>query len=66
LKLLCQNKNEVLDRSAALKMIWRDDSYFNARSMDVYIAKLRKYLKSDDHISIITIHGEGFKLIELT
>jgi len=66
LKLLCQNKNEVLDRSAALKMIWRDDSYFNARSMDVYIAKLRKYLKNDDHISIITIHGEGFKLVELT
>jgi len=65
LRLLCQNMNEVLDRSAALKMIWRDDSYFNARSMDVYIAKLRKYLKPDDSISIITIHGEGFKLIEI-
>jgi len=65
LRLLCQNMNEVLDRSAALKMIWRDDSYFNARSMDVYIAKLRKYLKHDENISIITIHGEGFKLIEI-
>ncbi|MGD9329143.1 MAG: response regulator transcription factor [Cyclobacteriaceae bacterium] len=65
LRLLCQNINEVLDRSAALKMIWRDDSYFNARSMDVYIAKLRKYLKSDESIAIITIHGEGFKLIEI-
>ena len=65
LRLLCQNKNEILDRSAALKMIWRDDSYFNARSMDVYIAKLRKYLKADNHVSIITLHGEGFKLVEL-
>jgi len=65
LRLLCQNKNRTLDRSAALKMIWRDDSYFNARSMDVYIAKLRKYLKRDDSISIITIHGEGFKLIDI-
>jgi len=65
LRLLCQNINEVLDRSAALKMIWRDDSYFNARSMDVYIAKLRKYLKPDESIAIITIHGEGFKLIEI-
>ncbi len=64
LKLLCQNKNEVLDRSAALKMIWHDDSYFNARSMDVYITKLRKYLKKDNTVSIQTIHGEGFKLIE--
>ncbi len=65
LRLLAQNMNEVLDRSAALKMIWRDDSYFNARSMDVYIAKLRKYLKPDDSVAIITIHGEGFKLIEI-
>ncbi len=64
LKLLCQNKNDVLNRSAALKMIWYDDSYFNARSMDVYITKLRKYLKKDNSITIQTIHGEGFKLIE--
>jgi DNA-binding response OmpR family regulator len=64
LKLLCQNKNEVLDRSAALKLIWHDDSYFNARSMDVYITKLRKHLQKDSSVSIQTIHGEGFKLVE--
>lgn len=64
LKLLCQNKNSTLNRSAALKIIWGDDSYFNARSMDVYITKLRKYLKIDDTLNILTIHGEGFKLIE--
>lgn len=64
LKLLCQNKNSTLNRSAALKIIWGDDSYFNARSMDVYITKLRKYLKIDDRLNILTIHGEGFKLIE--
>ncbi len=65
LKLLCQNINRTLDRSAALKTIWKDDSYFNARSMDVYIAKLRKYLKKDPEIQILTIHGEGFKLVSL-
>ncbi len=65
LRLLCQNINHTLDRSAALKTIWKDDSYFNARSMDVYIAKLRKYLKKDDDIRILTIHGEGFKLVSL-
>ncbi len=65
LLLLVQNMNEVLERSVALKMIWRDDSYFNARSMDVYIAKLRKYLKIDDSVKIITIHGQGFKLVNL-
>jgi len=63
LRLLCINVNQTLDRSAALKMIWRDDSYFNARSMDVYIAKLRKYLKADPSAEILTVHGEGFKLI---
>ncbi|GJM27371.1 MAG: transcriptional regulatory protein RprY [Cyclobacteriaceae bacterium] len=66
LRLLCQNMNQTLDRSAALKMIWKDDSYFNARSMDVYIAKLRKHLKKDQNIQILTIHGEGFKLVSLT
>jgi DNA-binding response OmpR family regulator len=66
LKLLCLNKNNTLNRSAALKMIWGDDSYFNARSMDVYITKLRKYLKNDEKINIMTVHGEGFKLIERT
>jgi len=65
LRLLCQNINQTLDRSAALKLIWRDDSYFNARSMDVYIAKLRKHLKRDENIQILTIHGEGFKLVSL-
>jgi len=65
LRLLCQNMNQTLDRSAALKAIWKDDSYFNARSMDVYIAKLRKYLKKDENIKILTIHGEGFKLVSL-
>ena len=63
LRLLCLHINEPLDRSTALKLIWRDDSYFNARSMDVYIAKLRKLLKADENIRIITLHGSGFKLI---
>ena len=64
LKLLCINKNMVLERNFALKTIWIDDNYFNARSMDVYIAKLRKYLKEDSSIEILNIHGKGFKLIE--
>ncbi len=64
LKLLCINKNMVLERNFALKTIWIDDNYFNARSMDVYIAKLRKYLKPDPSIEILNIHGKGFKLIE--
>ncbi len=63
LKLFCQNKNQSVSRSFALKMIWGDDSYFNARSMDVYITKLRKHLKSDESIQILNLHGEGFKLI---
>ncbi len=63
LKLLVQNKNEVLERTSALNAIWGDDSYFNSRSMDVYIAKLRKYLKDDEQIEIINVHGRGFKLI---
>lgn len=63
LKLLCDNMNEVLDRNYALKAIWTDDSYFNARSMDVYITKLRKYLKDEPSIEIINVHGKGFKLI---
>ena len=65
LKMFCQNMNKTLDRSEALKKIWYDDSYFNARSMDVYIAKLRKYLREDDSIEILTVHGQGFKLVEL-
>jgi two-component system OmpR family response regulator len=63
LKLLCVNKNTILDRNFALKTIWIDDNYFNARSMDVYIAKLRKYLKDDPTVEIINIHGKGFKLL---
>jgi DNA-binding response OmpR family regulator len=63
LKLLCINLNEVLDRSVALKKIWFDDSYFNARSMDVYVTKLRKYLKEDPNIELINVHGIGFKLV---
>ena len=65
LKLLCINMGQTLERTAALKIIWKDDSYFNARSMDVYIAKLRKHLKADPDIQILTIHGEGFKLVSL-
>jgi len=64
LKLLCSNKNMILDRNFALKTIWVDDNYFNARSMDVYSAKLRKYLKDDTRVQIINVHGKGFKLIE--
>lgn len=63
LKLLCQNKNQAVSRSFALKLIWGDDSYFNARSMDVYVTKLRKHLKDDPSIQIINLHGEGFKLV---
>ncbi len=63
LKLLCNNKNNVLERNFALKTIWQEDSYFNARSMDVYITKLRKYLKDDSSIQILNIHGKGYKLI---
>jgi DNA-binding response OmpR family regulator len=63
LKILVKNKNKTLPRSIALKDVWGDDSYFNARSMDVYITKLRKLLKGDDSLKILTVHGEGFKLL---
>ncbi len=63
LKLLNKNSNSILDRNYALKKIWGDDSYFNGRSMDVYITKLRKHLKPDPSIQIINEHGKGFKLI---
>lgn len=63
LRLLCVHQNDVLDRTFALKTIWHDDNYFNGRSMDVYIAKLRKYLKDDNKVEIINIHGKGFKLL---
>jgi DNA-binding response OmpR family regulator len=63
LLMLAKNKNEVLDRQATLRAIWGDDNYFNGRSMDVYIAKLRKLLSEDPSIEILNIHGIGFKLI---
>ena len=63
LALLCAHANEILQRDFALKTIWIDDNYFNARSMDVYITKLRKHLKEDDTLEIINIHGKGYKLI---
>ncbi|MDZ7740049.1 MAG: response regulator transcription factor [Bacteroidales bacterium] len=63
LKLLCRNKNEILERNYALRTIWIDDNYFNARSMDVYITKLRKYLKTDPSITILNVHGKGYKLL---
>ena len=63
LSLLCAHLNEILERNFALKTIWIDDNYFNARSMDVYITKLRKKLKEDPSIEIINIHGKGYKLI---
>jgi len=63
LKLLCANANNILERNFALKTIWFDDNYFNARSMDVYITKLRKYLKEDPSVEILNIHGKGYKLI---
>jgi DNA-binding response OmpR family regulator len=63
LRLLCVNANKVLERNFALKTIWVDDNYFNARSMDVYITKLRKHLKNEANVEIINIHGKGYKLI---
>jgi DNA-binding response OmpR family regulator len=63
LEMLCQYKNQVLERSKALRQIWGDDNYFNSRSMDVYITKLRKYLKGDERIQIMNIHGTGYKLL---
>jgi len=65
LRMLCLHKNQVLDRSKALKKIWQDDNYFNSRSMDVYITKLRKFLKEDENLQILNVHGQGFKLIEM-
>jgi DNA-binding response OmpR family regulator len=63
LKLLVKNQNEILDRQAALRAIWGDDNYFNGRSMDVYIAKLRKLLKEDENIEIMNVHGKGFQML---
>lgn len=63
LKMLSEHKNDLLPRERALKKIWGSDTYFNGRSMDVYIAKLRKYLKEDEKIEIVNIHGNGFRLV---
>lgn len=63
LELLCRNENLILERNYALKTIWIDDNYFNARSMDVYISRLRKYLIKDPLVKIVNVHGRGYKLI---
>ena len=63
LLMLVENQNDLLSRSIALEEIWSDDNYFTSRSMDVYIAKLRKYLRQDASVEIVNIHGEGFRLI---
>jgi two-component system OmpR family response regulator len=63
LRLLVLHINDLLPREMALNKIWRDDNYFTSRSMDVYIAKLRKYLKPDESVEILNIHGEGFRLV---
>lgn len=63
LELLCRNSNEILERNFALKAIWIDDNYFNARSMDVYITRLRKYLRKDPSVKILNVHGRGYKLL---
>ena len=63
LRLLALHENDLMPRELALTKIWRDDNYFTSRSMDVYIAKLRKYLKIDPNVEILNIHGEGFRLV---
>ncbi len=63
LTMLAEYKNDLLPREAALKRIWGSDTYFNGRSMDVYIAKLRKYLREDPQVEIVNIHGNGFRLV---
>lgn len=62
LQLLSENANSVLERSTALRTVWGDDNYFNGRSMDVYIAKLRKYLAEDPEVEVANVHGKGFRL----
>jgi len=63
LRLLCLRKNEVLTREEALLNIWHDDNYFNGRSMDVFLSKIRKYLRDDTNVEIINVHGRGYKLL---
>lgn len=64
LRLFFEKKNGILERDVALKHVWHDDSYFTARSMDVFISKIRKYLRNDTTLTIINVHGTGYKLIE--
>lgn len=64
LRMFCMYKNEVLTRSEALTKIWGEDNYFTARSMDVFVTKLRKYISKDDKLEIVNIHGNGFRLID--
>ena len=64
LGLLVRNKNHLVSRSEALKKIWKDENYFTGRSMDVYVAKLRKHLKHDEDVAIINVHSEGFRLVD--
>jgi DNA-binding response OmpR family regulator len=61
--MLCLNMNQTLSRDRALREIWGEENYFSGRSMDVFISKLRKYLKSDPRVSILSIHGKGFRLV---
>ena len=63
LRMLCLHKDQVLTREMALTVVWGSDDYFLGRSMDVFITKLRKYLKADERIKIMNVHGVGFKLI---
>ena len=63
LLLLCENMNETLERTVALEKVWYEDSYFNARSMDVYVTKLRKYFMDEPNVELVNIHGVGFKLV---
>lgn len=64
LKMLAQKKNHLVSRSEILKKIWKDDNYFTGRSMDVYLAKIRKYLKDDPKVAIVNVHSEGFRLVD--
>jgi DNA-binding response OmpR family regulator len=63
LRLLCLHENDLLPRQKALKLIWGDDNYFNGRSMDVFITRIRKYLKKDPQIEIVSLHGKGVRLL---
>lgn len=64
LRMLCVQENRILERDVALKELWGDDSYFNGRSMDVFISKLRAYLKGDPSVEIVNVHGKGYKLLK--